>query len=148
MKLVYKVIFYTFIAIYLAYCGEKSGNVEIINNPKNPDVEQIQTKLIRSIPLQFDEEDFTSWTVADEKVYFCNMMQHKITVLKFDGKEHAPRSGQFFLCMNRVRLIAMRYTSPQMMMIVAPVGMFAVKEIAIPLKVKTIPSPIAERIIA
>ena len=50
--------------------------------------------------------------------------------------------------MNRVRFIAMRYAKPQMIMIVAPVGMFAEKEIVIPLKVKTIPSPIAEKIMA
>ena len=50
--------------------------------------------------------------------------------------------------MNRVRFIAIRYAKPQMMMMVAPVGMFAEKEIAIPLKVKTMPRPIAEKIMA
>jgi len=50
--------------------------------------------------------------------------------------------------MNRAMLIAMRYTIPQIKMIVAPVGMFAEKEIAMPLRVKIMPSPIAENIIA
>lgn len=85
MKTKCQVIACILIIFLVAGCGKKSNKFEIVNNPKNPDVEQIQTNLIRSIPLQFDEEDFTSWTVADEKVYFCNMMQHKITILDFDG---------------------------------------------------------------
>ncbi|MCK4359685.1 MAG: 6-bladed beta-propeller [Candidatus Cloacimonetes bacterium] len=85
MKPKLKLLSYIFIIILVVACEKKSGRFEIINNINNPDLEQIHTKLIRSIPLQFDEEDFTSWTVADEKVYFCNMMQHKITILDFDG---------------------------------------------------------------
>jgi len=67
--------------------------------------------------------------------------------LEFDVKHKPARVGQYFLCMKRAMLIAIRYIIPQIKMIVAPVGMFAEKEIAMPLKLKIIPSPIAANII-
>lgn len=85
MKGRYKIIIYIFIALCVVNCGKNSGKFEVINNPKNPDIEQVQATLIKPIPLEFDENDFCSWIVADEKVYLCNTMQHKITILDFDG---------------------------------------------------------------
>lgn len=76
---------YLLILLLVASCGGKGGGFEIINNPKNPDVEQVQLDLIQSIELNDKIEELTSWIVADEKVYFCSSPQKYITILDFDG---------------------------------------------------------------
>lgn len=85
MKTKCKLLAYIFIIILIIGCGKKSGKLEIINNPKDPDVEQVQLNLIKSIELKDKIEEITSWIVADGKVYFCSILQKSVTVLDFDG---------------------------------------------------------------
>lgn len=71
--------------IILAGCGVKSGKIEIINNPNNPNVEKVQLELIKSVNLQDMMENITSWIVADGKVYFCSLPEKTIAIIDFDG---------------------------------------------------------------
>ena len=68
-----------------AGCGVKSNKLEVINNPNNPDVEEVQLRLVGAVDLQDKIEEITSWIVADEKVYFCSLSQKIVTILDFSG---------------------------------------------------------------
>ena len=85
MKLILRILLYVLVALLLTYCGEKSDGAEIVDNPYNTDVKEIQLTLLRSVPLQLEEDNFRSWILADDKMYLCNTMQHKITILDLYG---------------------------------------------------------------
>ncbi|MCK4359680.1 MAG: 6-bladed beta-propeller [Candidatus Cloacimonetes bacterium] len=85
MKTKCKLLVSIFILMLVVCCGKKSGKLEIINNPQSPDLEQVQLDLIKTIDLKDKIEDMASWIVADEKVYFCSILQKSVTILDFDG---------------------------------------------------------------
>jgi hypothetical protein len=85
MKTKFNLLAYLLILISVISCGGKEGGFEVINNPKNPDVEQVQLDLIKSIELNDKIEELGSWIVADEKVYLCTNLQKYITIIDLDG---------------------------------------------------------------
>jgi len=59
--------------------------IQKIELPEKPDLEEFNLEKITSANLADKVIDFSNWIVADNKIYFCSMLQKELAIIDFDG---------------------------------------------------------------